>query len=167
VEPPIVARTAGECATVVDASLNGVRLSHSATLAQQKRWTISLDWHGTPIEFVADLRWTNEQPGGYQSGFEIQTIDPASSAALRRLIDECAARMPLYERHELTHGVWRTTLTTDSWQPRVGFTVASIESPHAIAFFRTAFSTGDAKMRERIRQLAVLSIEHPERLPGM
>jgi hypothetical protein len=167
VQPPIVAHAAGERAQVMDASLTGVRLSHSSTLPQQKRWTISLEWHGTPIEFVADLRWTSEQRGGYQSGFEIQTIDPAATAALRRLIDECAARMRRYERHEFVHGVWRTTPTTDSWQPPVGFTVAAAESPHTVAFFRAAYSTGDAKMRERIRKLAELSVAHPERLYDM
>jgi hypothetical protein len=83
--------------------------------------------------------------------------------ALLSLINECAARMPLYERHELVHGVWRTTPTTDSWQPQIGFTVSAAESPHSVAFFRTAYSTGDAKMRERIRKLAELSIAHPER----
>ena len=163
VKPPIAAHAAGERAQVVDASLIGVRLSHSAHLAQQKSWAISVDWHGTPIKFVAELRWTNQQSGEFESGFEIQTIEPAASDALRGLIDECAARMPLYQRHELVHGVWRTTNTTDSWQPHVGFTVAVKESPHSVAFFRSAYSAGDAKMRERIRKLAELSIAHPER----
>jgi hypothetical protein len=163
VQPPIPAQAAGESAQVVDASLRGVRLSHSGRLAQQKHWTISLDWGGRPIEFVAELRWTHEERGEYQSGFEIQTIDPAAGDALRGLISECAARMPRYQRHELVHGVWRTMPTTDSWQPPVGFTVSATESPHAVASFRTAYSTGDARMRERIRRLAELSIEHPER----
>jgi hypothetical protein len=159
-----VAQAAGERAQLLDASLSGIRLSHCAPqLAQQKNWAIALDWHGTPIEFVAELRWTHQQRGEYQSGFEIQAIAPAASEALRGLIDECAALMPLYERHELVHGVWRTTTTTDSWPPDVGFTVSARESPHAVAFFRTAYSTGDAKMRERIRKLAELSIAHPER----
>jgi hypothetical protein len=158
-----VACAAGERAQVLDASTSGVRLSHPEHLAQQKCWPISLDWHGTPIEFVAELRWTTAQRDGFQSGFEIQAIEPAASEALRGLIDECTARMRHYERHELAHGVWRTTPTTDSWQPKVGFTVAATESPHAVAFFRTAYSTGDAKMRERIRSLAELSIKHPER----
>jgi PilZ domain-containing protein len=163
IRPPILANAAGASAQVVDASLSGVRLSHSAQLAQQKQCAISLEWQGKAIEFVAELRWTHEQRGEYQSGFEIQTIDPAAGDALRGLIDECAARMPLYQRHELVHGVWRTTNTTDSWQPVVGFTVAASESPHAVASFRTAYSTGDARMRERIRRLAELSIAHPER----
>jgi hypothetical protein len=75
--------------------------------------------------------------------------------------------MPLFQRHELVHGVWRTTNTTDSWQPNVGFTVSARESPHAVAFFRSAYSAGDAKMRARIRKLAELSIAHPERLYEM
>ena len=81
----------------------------------------------------------------------------------RRTLDECIERMPHYERHELVHGVWRTTMTTDSWQPDAGFTVASTESPHTVAFFHAAYSAGDARMRERIRKLAELSITHPER----
>jgi len=75
--------------------------------------------------------------------------------------------MPLFERHELVHGVWQKTMTTDSWQPPLGFTVASTESPHTVAFFRAGYSAGDAKMRERIRKLAELSIAHPERLYDM
>jgi hypothetical protein len=144
-----------------------VRLSHSERLAQQKQWNISLDWRGMAIEFVAELRWTHEARGGYQSGFEIQTIDRAAGDALRALISECAAQTPLYQRHQLMHGVWRTMPTTDSWQPVVGFTVAATESPHAVAFFRSAYSAGDAKMRERIRKLAELSIAHPERMYDM
>jgi hypothetical protein len=165
--PPILADAAGASAQIVDASLSGVRLSHSAHLAQQKQCAISLEWRGQPIEFVAELRWTHEQRGEYQSGFEIQTIDPAAGDALRGLIEECAARMPRYQRHELVYGVWRTTNTTDSWQPNVGFTVAATESSHAVAFFRSAYSAGDAKMRARIRKLAELSIAHPERLYDM
>ena len=158
-----MANAAGARASVLDASLSGVRLSHSAHLAAQKRHTISLDWRGTPIAFIAELRWTKQNEGEYESGFEIQKIEPEAISALRRLVNECAARMQLYERHELVHGVWRTTTTTDSWQPQVGFTVSVAESPHAIAFFRSAYSAGDTKMRERIRNLAKLSIDHPER----
>lgn len=152
---------------MLDASLSGIRLSHAARLAERNPCTISLDWHGTPIEFVAEVRWTRQQKDEFESGFEIQRIEPESASALRGLINECAAVMPLYQRHELVHGVWRTTTTTDSWQPEVGFTVSASESPHAVAFFRSAYSTGDGKMRERIRHLAKLSIEHPERLYDM
>ena len=166
-QPPIAANAAGERAQIVDASVTGVRLTHSAALAQYKQCAITLEWHGRPIEFVATMRWTHEQRGEYQSGFEIQAINPDSVEALRGLIYECAARMPLYQRHELVHGVWRTTNTTDSWQPEVGFTVSAKESSHTVAFFRSAYSAGDAKMRERIRHLARLSIEHPERMYDM
>ena len=166
-QPPIAASAAGERAQIVDASVSGVRLTHAGRLAQYKQCAISLEWHGRPIEFVATMRWTHEQRDGYQSGFEIHAINPDASDALRGLIDECAARMPLYQRHELVHGVWRTASTTDSWQPEVGFTVSAKESPHTVAFFRSAYSAGDAKMRERIRHLAKLSIEHPERLYDM
>ena len=154
-------------AQILDASLSGVRLSHAAQLAGQQRCNISLDWRGTPIEFVAEMRWTKQQQGEYESGFEIQKIEPSAISALRGLVNECAAQMPLYERHELIHGVWRTTTTTDSWQPDVGFTVSASESPHAVAFFRSAYSAGDSKLRARIRHLAELSIEHPERLYEM
>jgi hypothetical protein len=163
VQPPIAANAAGERAQIVDASIDGVRLTHSGTLAQCEQCAISLEWHGRPIDFVATMRWTHEQSGEYQSGFEIEAINPAAVDALRELIDECAARMPLYQRHEVVHGVWRTANTTDSWQPEVGFTVSAKESSHTVAFFRSAYSRGDAKMRERIRHLAKLSIEHPER----
>jgi hypothetical protein len=162
-----VANAAGERARVLDASLSGVRLSHSAHLDGHKSCAIVLDWRGTLITFIAELRWTKQNEGEYESGFEIQKIEPEAVSALRRLVSECASRMSLYERHELVHGVWRTTTTTDSWQPEVGFTVSASESPHAVAFFRSAYSAGDAKMRERIRHLAKLSIEHPERLYDM
>ncbi len=148
---------------MVDASLNGIRLSHSTLLGEGPPYAISLVWNGTPIEFVAEHRWTHVQGDQYQSGFEIRTIDPASNVALHRLIDEYLRQMPLYECHELIHGVWRKTTTTDSWQPQLGFTVPSTESSHTVAFFRAAYSKGDAKMRERIRNLAELSITHPER----
>ncbi|HYS54448.1 MAG TPA: PilZ domain-containing protein [Thermoanaerobaculia bacterium] len=163
VKPPIAARAAGAPVYVVDASVSGVRLSHSTLLAEPAPCAISLDFHGTSIEFTADLRWTHPEGDRYQSGFEIQTIDSASNVALRKLIDECIERMPRFDRHELVHGVWRTTTTTESWQPQSGFTVASTESPHTVAFLRAAYSVGDRKMRERIRKLGELSITHPER----
>ena len=163
VQPPIAASAAGAPVYVVDASLSGVRLSHPTLLAERTPCAITLDWHGTPIQFTADLRWTRPRGDHYESGFEIQTIEPGSNVALRRFVDECIERMPHYDRHELAHGVWRTTMTIDSWQPEAGFTVASTESPHTVEFFRAAYSTGDAKMRERIRKLAELSITHPER----
>jgi len=99
--------------------------------------------------------------GEYQCGFEIQSIDDKASARLRRLIEESNA--PVYERHELVHGVWRKGPTNDPRQPESGFTVRTSESPHTIDFFRAGYFTGDRKMRDRIRWLAALSIAHPER----
>ncbi len=160
---PIAARAGGERAYIVDASAKGVRLSHSTLFTERKPCTVSFDWQGTPIEFIAELRWTNRQAGNYQSGFEIQTIDPASNAALGRLIEACVEQTPRYDCHELMHGVWRKTTTTDSRQPESGFAVASTESVHAVDFMRAAYSAGDFKMRDRIRRLAELSIAHPER----
>jgi hypothetical protein len=160
---PIAALAGGERAYVVDASINGVRLSHSAPLPARKPYAVSLDWQGTHIEFTAEVRWTNAEAGQYQSGCEIQNIDPASSIALRRLIDASDEQQPLFECHELIHGVWRKKTTTDPRQPESGFTVSATESVHTIDFLRAAYAAGDRKMRERIRKLAQLSIEHPER----
>ena len=94
---PIAAHADNERAYVVDASVNGVRLSHSNPLAERKPCAISLEWHGMPIEFTAELRWSKLQGGKYQSGFEIQTIDPASSVALRGLVEAYVDRMLLYD----------------------------------------------------------------------
>lgn len=160
---PIAALAGGERAYVVDASIIGVRLSHSAPLPARKPYAVSLEWHGAHIEFTAEVRWTNELAGEYQSGCEIQNIDPASSVALRGLLESSDERTPLYECHELTHGVWRKKATIDPRQPESGFTVLSTESVHTIDFLRAAYAAGDRKMRERIRKLAELSIEHPER----
>ena len=167
VQPPIPANAAGGRAEIVDASLSGVRLSHAGSLGERKRCDISLDWRGKPIQFVAEVRWTKEQQGQFESGLEIQKIEPSAISALRGLVNAYAAQMPLFERHELIHGVWRIATTTDAWQPEVGFTVSATESSHAVAFFRSAYSAGDSKLRARIRQLAELSIEHPERLYDM
>ena len=158
---PIAARAGNERAYVVDVSVNGVRLAHPMALPEQKPFAISLEWQGTPIQFTAEPRWTKAQAGEYQSGLEIRAIDPASSAALRRLIEGNVE--PLYECHELIHGVWRRKPTTDSRQPESGFTVLASESRHTVDFFRVAYARGNYLMRERIRRLAQLSIEHPER----
>jgi PilZ domain len=158
---PIAARAGNERAYVVDVSVSGVRIFHHTAFPERKPYPISLDWEGTPIEFTAEPRWTKAQAGEYESGLEIQAIDPASRNALRRLIEGSVA--PLYECHELIHGVWRRKPTTDSRQPESGFTVLASESPHTIDFFRVAYARGNHLMRERIRRLAQLSIEHPER----
>jgi PilZ domain len=160
---PIAARAGNERAFVVDASINGVRLSHATPLPERKPFAISLDWHGTHIEFIAELRWTNPKAGEYQSGFEIQSIDASSNIALRSLIEASAEQTPLYQCHELVYGVWKKRTTTDPKQPESGFTVALTESVHTVDFMRAAYAAGDRKMRERIRKLAELSIAHPER----
>jgi hypothetical protein len=113
------------------------------------------------IEFVMERRWTREERDGYQSGYGFVDRCPLS-AAWRVLIDACAARMPAFDRHEIVHGVWR-----DADDRRMAAGVGAVrtnESPHAVSFFRAAYLSGDAKMRQRIRNLAALSISHPERL---
>ncbi len=159
---PVRARACGELAYVVDASVGGVRLWHSAQFAEGKPCPVSFDWQGKPIEFIAELRWTKAQRGEdiYQSGFEIQSIDPSSNAALRSLIE---AWTVVYDRHELVHGVWRKTTTTDPRQPESGFTVLPTESIHEVDLMRAAYSVADPAGREIIRRLAALSIIHPER----
>jgi hypothetical protein len=103
----------------------------------------------------------------YQSGFEIQRIDPSSNVALRSLIEACLENaIPPYDRHELAHGVWRKTTTSDSRQPESGFTVASAQSVHQVALLRATYSAGGPRMREMIQKLAELTITHPERFKG-
>jgi PilZ domain-containing protein len=160
---PIAARAGGESAHLLDASIEGVRLSHAAPLVEGNRYSISLDWSGTPIEFTAALRWSKPQGSKYQSGFAIEKIDPASSAALYTFMNAHADETPRYDHHELIYGVWKKTTSTDSRQPESGFTVISTESEHAVSSMRAAYSGGDPKMRERIRKLAELSIRYPER----
>ena len=121
---PVAARAGTQRARVVDVSINGIRLSHPDSLPDS--CAIALDWPGTTIEFVAERRWMRLIAGEYHCGFEIQSIDDASIARLRRLIEE--SNEPLYERHELVHGVWRKTPTNDPRQPESGFTVRASES---------------------------------------
>jgi PilZ domain-containing protein len=189
---PVAAQACGERAFVVDASVSGVRLSHSTLFSERKPCPVSFEWQGIPIEFTAQLRWTKLQRGKsvYQSGFEIQRIDAGSNAALHTLIEACVERAldeqkanaqgipPLapsstqisktneYVRHELVHGVWRKSTTTDPRQPTSGFTVRSAESIHQVDLLRAAYSAADPSMREMIRKLAELSITHPDGLPA-
>jgi len=156
---PVAARAGTQRARVVDVSINGIRLSHPNACPQT--CSIVLDWPGAHIAFTAERKWMRMVRGEYHCGFEIQSIDAASTESLRRLLDE--AHEPAYERHELVHGVWRKIVTTDARQPESGFTVRASESPHTIDFFRAAYFTGDRAMRDRIRWLATLSIAHPER----
>jgi hypothetical protein len=158
---PIAAYAGGESAYVVDASVKGVRLSHSTLFMERKPCAVSFDWQGKPIQFTAALRWTQQaERDVYQSGFEIENIDPESNAALQQLVE---AWTQLYACHELVHGVWRRTTTTDPRQPKQGFTVAATQSVHEVDLMRAAYSVADAAGREIIRKLAELSIIHPER----
>ncbi len=190
---PVPAVVNGEHVYVVDASTGGVRLSHSSLFPQGAKCEVAFAWEGKPIEFVAQQRWTKLQRGSlksrYHSGFEIASIDNTSNVALHTLIESYVARAldeqkanakgippiatssaqgesaPLYVRHELMQGVWRKITTPDSHQPQMGFTVASTESIHQVDLLRAAYAVADPSMREMIRKLAELSIEHPEPMP--
>lgn len=191
---PVPAVVNGEHVYVTDASTAGVRLSHSSLFPQGTKCDVAFEWDGKPIEFVAQQRWTKLQRGssksGYQSGFEIASIDEGSNVALRTLIESYVERAldeqkanakgippaapssvqsgktAQYVRHELLHGVWRKMTTTDSRQPQVGFTVAATESLHQVELLRAAYSVADPSMREMIRKLAEMSIEHPDGMPA-
>jgi hypothetical protein len=158
---PIAAHALTQRAVAVDVSLSGVRLRHANLINWTTSCAISLEWHGLRIDFVAEPRWTRLQGSEYQTGFEIISIDATSAAALRRLIETSVE--PIYECHELVHGVWRKRMTVDPRQPDAGFTVSWTESVHTIDFFRAAYMSGDRRLRERIRKLAELSVSHPER----
>lgn len=188
---PVAARVCGERGYVVDASVSGIRLSHSTLFSERKPCPVVFDWQGMPIEFIAQLKWTKLQreKNLYQSGFEIQRIDDGSNAALHNLIEACIERaldeqkanargvppvaaasqlpprQPLYVRHELVHGVWRKITTTEPRQPESGFTVVATESIHQVDLLRAAYTAADAAMREMIRRIAELSITHPEAIP--
>lgn len=187
---PIAATACGKSVQIVDASVRGVRLWHSTLFSEEKGCPVAFDWEGRQIEFTALLRWTKLQRGKnlYQSGFEIEQIDPLSTRVLRTLIESCVrraldeqkanargipppARFPahrtsLYARHELMHGVWRKSTTDDPRQPDSGFTVPANESPHQVDLLRAAYAAADIEMRDMIRRLAELSIVYPETSPG-
>lgn len=193
-QQPVPALVDGEHVFVVDASTRGVRLMHSSLFPRGAECDVAFEWNGRPIEFTAQQRWTKLQRGasksGYQSGFEIAAIDNRSNAALRTLIESYvaraleeqkanargipplearpmeSARAELFMRHELVHGVWRKIPTTDARQPLTGFTVPSTESMHQVDLLRAAYAAADASMRDMIRKLAELSIEHPEDMPA-
>jgi len=160
---PVPARANGVTADVVDVSAGGVRLAHSALFHERKSLAISMEWRGTTIRFIAEPRWTNPKRGKFESGFQIHEIDEQSNDALRSMIDAAMRTTPRYERHELLHGVWITTRTSDSRQPPSGFTIPDSEPTHTVEFFRAAYSRGNRDLRDRIRKLAELSIQFPER----
>jgi hypothetical protein len=191
---PVPAVVDGEHVYVVDASTRGIRLSHSSLFPQGAKCEVAFEWDGKPIEFVARQRWTklqrNSSRSGYQSGFEIASIDDGSNVALRTLIESYVERAldeqkanakgipplapssiqsgmaTLFVRHELVQGVWRKMTTTESRQPQMGFTVSSTESIHQIDLLRAAYSAADPSMRDMIRKLAELSIEHSDGMPA-
>jgi len=186
-QQPVPAVVNGEHGYVVDASTKGVRLSHSNLFPQGARCEVAFEWDGKPIQFVAQQRWTKLQPGsstcGYQSGFEIASIDSNSNAALHilmksyidRALKQQKAKTPgskqsenetLYVRHELVHGVWMKIVTTDSRQPVTGFTVRTTESIHQVDLLRAVYMVADPAMRDTIRKIAELSIAFPDGMSG-
>ena len=193
-QQPVPAVVDGEHVFVVDASTRGIRLMHSSLFPRGAKCDVAFVWNGRPIEFTAQQRWTKLQRGssnsGYQSGFEIAAIDTSSNAALRTLIESYVtraleeqkanangistlearstenAKIELYIRHELVHGVWRKNFSTDSRQPPTGFTVRTTESAHQVDLLRAAYMVGDPKMRDTIRRIAELSIAFPDWIWG-
>src|SRR5437762_9553282 len=87
---PLHAVAGGEPAYVVDASVSGVRLSHSTLFSHGVKCDVAFEWNGQPIEFVGQLRWTKAHRGRtaavarntYLSGFEISSIKNSSASAL-------------------------------------------------------------------------------------
>jgi hypothetical protein len=161
--PAVPARANGIAASLINASMSGIRLAHSTPLMNRRPCAITFEWKGRTIRFLADPRWSNATGDGYESGFEITRIDTQSKDSLRELLGAVLPVVNRFDRHELLHGVWISTPTADPAQPPSGFTVASSESQHTIDFFRAAYSRGNRELRERIRKMAEFSIEHPER----
>lgn len=194
---PLRAVAGGERAYVVDASVRGVRLTHSGLFSQGIKCNVTFEWNGQPIEFVGRIRWTKAQRGGtapvarntYQSGFEIDFIKSTSASALQALVQKCVERAldeqkanvkgippeaasslqvtPSKDcvRHELIHGVWRKTITTDRRQPESGFTVSADEPRHQVEMLRAAFEAADTSLRQTIQKLAELSISGDDAIP--
>src|SRR5579859_6973230 len=124
---PVPARANGVTADIVDVSAAGVRLVHSALFHERKPLAVSVEWRGQTIRFIAEPRWTNARRGKFESGFQIHQIDEQSKEALRMMIDAAMRTTPRFERHELLHGVWIATRTSDSRQPPSGFTIPEAE----------------------------------------
>ena len=166
-QQPVAAVVNGEHVYVMDASTRGVRLSHPNLIPQGAKCEVAFEWDGKPIHFVGQQRWTKPQAGsasGYQSGFEIASIDSGSNSALYTLVQ--SAKETPYVCHELVHGVWRKNFSTDSRQPPTGFTVRTTESAHQVDLLRAAYMVGDPKMRDTIRRIAELSIAFPDWIWG-
>ena len=187
-EQPVPAVADGERAYVVDASVRGVRISHSGFFSQGTKHDVEFQWDGRPIRFVGETRWTKadrdaSRDGVYLSGLEIADIRTDSERALRGLVDYCVEhaldeqkanahgipslaateakgeQSQIYTRHEFVHGVWRKMTTSDSRQPHAGFTVPSTESRTQVEMLRAAYEVADGSMRQVIRRLAQLSID--------
>ena len=186
-QQPVPAKAGGETAYVVDASVHGVRLSHTGWFSQGTKHDVEFEWDGRPIRFVGEIRWSRAdreaRNGVYQSGIEIAKIPSDSEQALRGLIEHCVERAldeqkanargapPLaasftrriptqtYTRHEFVRGVWRKMTSADPRQPESGFTVPSTESRTQVEMLRSAFEVADTSMRQVIRRLAEISID--------
>jgi hypothetical protein len=183
---PVPAVADGETAYVVDASVNGVRLSHKGFFSQGTKHDVEFEWDGQPIRFVGEIRWTRAERvssrGVYQSGIKIANIRTDSEKALRGLVEHCVERAldeqkanargvpaaapsftpadqgQLYTRNEFVHGVWRKMTTSDARQPDSGFTVPATESRTQVEMLRSAYEVADVSMRQLIRRLADISI---------
>ena len=92
---PVVGVAGEESIYILDASLQGVRVSHRSLFTPRADCNIGFEWDGAPIELVGTVRWTKLQRLGsasyaktiYQSGLEIATIGPEAQMALRSLIE--------------------------------------------------------------------------------
>lgn len=187
-QKPVPAVADGERAYVVDASVHGVRISHTGFFPHGTKHDVEFEWDGRPIRFEGEIRWTRadrgpSRAGVYQSGLEISNILTDSETALRGLVEHCVERVlreqranahglpprdtsldkredpSLYTRHELVNGAWRKIATADPHQPQSGFTVPVAESRTQVEMLRSAYEVADTSMRQVIQRLARLSIE--------
>jgi len=94
--PEPLAGVAGEEGVyVLDASLQGVRISHRTLFSPLTDLPISFQWDGKEIEVFGSIRWTKLQRLGsaafarsiYQSGVEISSMKQDTEGALRGLVE--------------------------------------------------------------------------------
>jgi hypothetical protein len=125
----------------------------------------------------------------YHSGLLILSKDALADATLREII-EAAVTRALDEQKANANGIpaiaaqsfqtgksdelircelgpkgWVQTRTTDSSQPKHGFTVSGDEHPSKIEMLCRAYEAGDADGRKLIRTFASLSISRAEGIP--
>lgn len=125
----------------------------------------------------------------YHTGLAIVSRDDVAEATLREII-EAAVTRALDEQKANANGIpaiaaqsfqtgrsnellrcelgsrgWSKTRTTDSAQPRNGFTVSSEEEPSKVEMLCRAYESGDAEGRKLIRTFASLSISRSEGIP--